>query len=49
MKKKRILGNRYLAICMMIFCVPMGVFAESAGSGPVWDGSADDVQLVRRP
>ena len=24
---------------MMIFCVPMGVFAESAAD--VWDGSAD--------
>ena len=36
--KKRILGIA-LAICMMIFCVPMGVFAESAAD--VWDGSAD--------
>lgn len=33
--KKRILGIA-LAICMMIFCVPMGVFAESAAD--VWDG-----------
>lgn len=36
--KKRILGIA-LAICMMIFCVPMGVFAE--GAADVWDGSAD--------
>lgn len=36
--KKRILGIA-LAICMMIFCVPMGVFAESAAD--VWDGTAD--------
>lgn len=29
--KKRILGIA-LAICMMIFCVPMGVFAAEAPS-----------------
>ena len=36
--KKRILGIA-LAICMMIFCVPMGVFAEETVNA--WDGSAD--------
>lgn len=44
--KKRILGIA-LAICMMIFCVPMGVFAESAAD--VWDGSADTSWYTSAP
>ena len=44
--KKRILGIA-LAICMMIFCVPMGVFAESAVD--VWDGSADTSWYTSAP
>ena len=44
--KKRILGIA-LAICMMIFCVPMGVFAESAAD--VWDGTADTSWYTSAP
>lgn len=44
--KKRILGIA-LAICMMIFCVPMGVFAESAAD--VWDGMADTSWYTSTP
>ena len=44
--KKRILGIA-LAICMMIFCVPMGVFAESAAD--VWDGTADTSWYMSAP
>ncbi len=44
--KKRILGIA-LAICMMVFCVPMGVFAESAAD--VWDGSADTSWYTSAP
>lgn len=44
--KKRILGIT-LAICMMIFCVPMGVFAESAAD--VWDGTADTSWYTSAP
>ena len=36
--KKRILGIA-LAICMMIFCVPMTAFAEDSQNINVWDGS----------
>ena len=36
-----------LAICMMIFCVPMGVFAESAAD--VWDGTADTSWYTSAP
>ena len=44
--KNRILGIA-LAICMMIFCVPMGVFAESAAD--VWDGTADTSWYTSAP
>lgn len=44
--KKRILGIT-LAICMMIFCVLMGVFAESAAD--VWDGTADTSWYTSAP
>lgn len=44
--KKRILGIA-LAICMMIFCVPMGVFAE--GTADVWDGTADTSWYTSAP
>ena len=44
--KKRILGIA-LAICMMVFCVPMGVFAESAAD--VWDGTADTSWYTSAP
>ncbi len=44
--KKRILGIA-LAICMMIFCVPMGVFAESVAD--VWDGTADTSWYTSAP
>ena len=44
--KERILGIA-LAICMMIFCVPMGVFAESAAD--VWDGTADTSWYTSAP
>ena len=44
--RKRILGIA-LAICMMIFCVPMGVFAESAAD--VWDGTADTSWYTSAP
>ena len=44
--KKRILGIA-LAICMMIFCVPMGVFAE--GTADAWDGSADTSWYTSAP
>ena len=44
--KKRILGIA-LAICMMIFCVPMGVFAE--GTADAWDGTADTSWYTSAP
>ncbi len=44
--KKRIFSVA-LAICMMIFCVPMGVFAESAAD--VWDGTADTSWYTSAP
>ena len=44
--KKRILGIA-LAICMMIFCVPIGVFAE--GTADAWDGTADTSWYTSAP
>lgn len=43
--KKRILGIA-LAICMMIFCVPMGVFAAEAPSFSGGTGTQGDPWLI---
>ena len=43
--KKRILGIA-LAICMMIFCVPMGVFAAEAPSFSGGTGTQGDLWLI---
>ena len=43
--KKRILGIA-LAICMMIFCVPMGVFAAEAPSFSGGTGTQQDPWLI---
>lgn len=43
--KKRILGIA-LAICMMIFCVPMGVFAAEAPSFSGGTGTQEDPWLI---